>query len=311
MYRVSSRLSWMNIPVLGLCLAACLLMGCEEDVAGPDPFQFPYSMWGVLNPLADTQFVRVFPIETSLSPGLPQPLDASFISEDLSTGATLAWRDSVVVDTTGVVGHIFYRPFQPEWGRQYRLAITDANGATSQVEVDVPEQATLVLHEPDTTRNVMLSATVQGEIQQLIQSEVEIYVSYVVGFSPPPIAVPIFDFYRHVVPYDEFLRRAGNDWTINIDLERNYQRIFSDVSRKENFIASQGIRLLLVEFRVIVANTSWMPPEEGFDPNILVQPGVMENVENGFGFVGGGYRLGRPWTLPFEVVEKTSFIPNR
>jgi hypothetical protein len=37
----------------------------------------------------------------------------------------------------------------------------------------------------------------------------------------------------------------------------------------------------------------------------------MENVENGFGFVGGGYRLARAWTLPFEVVEKTNFRPNR
>lgn len=294
-----------------LVLTFLLLAGCEEEVVGPDPFAYPYSMWGVLTPLADSQFIRVFPIETSLTAGLAEPLDASFVSTDLETGNQHVWRDSVIVDSMGVVGHVFYSKFQPEWEHRYRLEITRGDGASSWVEVEIPERMTLLLGEPDTTLGVMLPATIQGNAPRLLRSEVEIYVSYVVGFTPPPISLPIFEYYRYVIPFDERLRRTADGWHLTIDLERTYIPILNEISRDENFIESEGIRLLLVTFRVLVANHEWIPPDGVFDPNVLVMPGAMENVENGFGFVGGGYRLSRSWTLPFEVVEKTAFRPNR
>ena len=291
-------------------LTVLLLTGCEEDVVSPNPHEYPYSMWGVLNPLADTQFVRVFPIETSLAPGLPEPLDARFMSIDLGTGEERRWRDSVIVDDQGMVGHVFYAPFRTEWEHEYRLEITREDGASSWVEVEIPKQATLVLDEPDTTRGVMLSASIQ-EAQNLLQSEVDIYVRYIVGFTPPPFPQPIYEFYHHIIPYGENLQRTADGWALSIDLERSYFPVLEEVSQDENFVINEGITLLLVEFRVVVANEAWMPPGGVFDPNVLVQPGVMSNVENGFGFVGGGYRLARSWTLPFEVVEKTEFLPNR
>jgi len=294
-----------------LGLTALLLMGCEEDVAGPDPFQYPYSMWGVLNPFADTQFVRVFPIETSLEPGLPEPLDAQFVSTDLGTGTQHTWRDSVIVDTLGMVGHVFYAPFRPEWEHQYRVEITRGDGASSSAEVEIPKQTTLVLDAPDTTRGVILPASIQGDASNLLQSKADIYVRYIVGFTPPPFPQPIYEYYHHIIPYDDDLRRTADGWELSIDLERSYFPVLGEVSKNENFIVDEGITLLFVEFRVVVANEAWMPPGGVFDPNVLVQPGVLSNVENGFGFVGGGYRLARSWTLPFEVVEKTEFLPNR
>lgn len=297
----------------GWLLLGCMILvltSCEEDVARPDPHAYPYSMWGVLTPLADTQFVRVFPIETRLSPGEPEPLYAQFVSTDVLTGIERAWRDSVLFDSTGV-GHVFFAPFQPEWGHHYRLEITRDDGASSWVEVEIPERMTLVLGETDTTRSVILSASIQGGAEHLLRSEVEIYVSYVIGFTPPPTSLPIFEYFRYTIPYDERLRHTAEGWELTIDLERMYSPIFSEVSRDEDFISREGIRLLLVTYRVLVTNEEWMPPDGVFDENVLIQPGVMENVENGFGFVGGGYRLSRSWTLPFDVVEKTSFRPNR
>ncbi|ARA93139.1 hypothetical protein AWN76_008185 [Rhodothermaceae bacterium RA] len=294
-----------------LVVLAALLLGCEEDVAGPDPFQYPYSMWGVLNPLADTQFVRVFPIEPLLEPGRPEPLDVRFTSLDLDTGEERLWRDSVFVDSTGQVGHVFYAPFRVAWDHRYRVTITRDDGAATWAEVHIPERALLILEEPDTTREVILPARIEGEARNLIQSEVEIYVSYVVGFSPPPIAVPIFAFYRHYIPFDTNLRRTVDGWTFAINLTRSYYPVFGSVTEDSNFIVDEGIRLLTVTFRTVVADDAWMPPGGVFDPNVLIQPGTMSNVENGFGFIGGGYELSRSWTLPFEVVEQTDYLPNR
>ena len=297
--------------VLLFLLAGAFWAGCEEDVAGPDPFELPYSMWGVLNPFADTQFVRVFPIETGLAPGVPEPLDAHFTSTDLGKGEDHTWRDSVIVDTQGMVGHVFYAPFRPAWEHRYRVEITRGDGASSSAEVEIPKQTTLALGAPDTTQGVLLPASIQGEAQNLLQSEVDIYVRYIVGFTPPPFPQPIYEYYHHIIPYDDELRRTAEGWELAIDLERSYFPVLGEVSRNENFLVDEGITLLLVEFRVAVGNEEWMPPGGVFDPNVLVQPGTMSNVENGFGFVGGGYRLARSWTLPFEVVEKTEFLPNR
>ena len=67
---------------------------------------------------------------------------------------------------------------------------------------------------------------------------------------------------------------------------------------------------MLVSFSTVLGNEEWVPPDGEFNAANLIQPGTFSNVENGFGFVGAGYRLQRSWTLPFEVVEKTSFVPN-
>jgi hypothetical protein len=294
-----------------LGLFVLMLPGCEDDVLGPETHQYPYSMWGVLNPLSDVQYVRVFPVDATLAPGAPEPLDARFTSTDLGTGEQHTWRDSVTVDTAGVVGHLFYAPFQPEWEHRYRLEVTRGDGVTSSVEVMIPKRRTLVLGDPDTTRGVILPASIEGDEQRLLKSEVEIYVRYIVGYTPPPFPSPIYRYLPYIIPYDDDLRRTDDGWSLTIDLERSYFLVQAEVSQDEEFVESEGITLLLVTFRALVANDEWMPPGGVFDPNVLIQPGAMENVENGFGFVGGGYRLARAWTLPFEVVEKTNFRPNR
>ena len=49
------------------------------------------------------------------------------------------------------------------------------------------------------------------------------------------------------------------------------------------------------------ANAEWDPPGGVFDADVLVQPGTLSNVENGFGFVGAGYRLSSTW-IPLDTI---------
>ena len=81
-----------------IALLAILSAGCEEDLLPPLHHDYPFSLYGVLNPLADTQFVYVFPIEPTLTTGTAGPIDAWFTSRDLATDEVRAWRYSVVVD---------------------------------------------------------------------------------------------------------------------------------------------------------------------------------------------------------------------
>jgi len=288
-----------------------LLVGCEEEVVGALNTEYPFSLWGVLNPLADTQFVRVFPVEATLAPGLPVPLDARFVSMDLATGEEHTWRDSLFVDSSGAVGHVFYAPFQVVWEHTYRIEVTKAGGRTSTAEVEIPVRANLTLREPNTEGGVRLDGVVTGNPPRLFRSEVEFYVRYIVGFTPPPIQMPIYEYVRYALPFDDRLRRTGEGWAVSVDLDEAYFAVAFEVRKDPDFVSSGGITLLLVTFRTVVANDAWAPPDGVFDPLVLIQPGTLENVENGFGFIAGGYRLSRSWTLPLDVVAQTNFVPNQ
>ena len=63
--------------LLAIAALACLLWGCEEDVVSVLGTGRAFTMYGVLNPEVDTQFVRVFPIEGILVQTEPIPLAAT------------------------------------------------------------------------------------------------------------------------------------------------------------------------------------------------------------------------------------------
>jgi len=62
-----------------------------------------------------------------------------------------------------------------------------------------------------------------------------------------------------------------------------------------------------IEARVFVVSEEWESPVGSFDPELLVQPGTFSNVENGFGFVGGGYFDSFLFELDDEVARDAGF----
>lgn len=69
----------------------------------------------------------------------------------------------------------------------------------------------------------------------------------------------------------------------------------------------RDVFLLALNLHLIVGDAPWDPPGGIFDPNVLIQEGVMTNVENGFGIVTAGYRLVEDVLPPKDVVEAACF----
>jgi hypothetical protein len=294
--------------ILSLLLVVPLLAGCREDVVSVLGTDQPFTLWGVFNPLADTQFVRVFPIEGTLQAGEPVPLDARFTSTDLVTGEERIWRDSVRIDARSLVEHIYYAPFMAEYGRSYLLEIVGGDGRTSSVEVAVPARTELTLAPADTSGHVRLPVFVRNDPPNLIRSEVELSVSYVIGFSAS--GCPNYRYVEYVLPYDDLRRPTDDGWTFVVNLNEVYNEVQTITRNDESYLPQYGITLGFIRFNTVVASEAWVPPNDVFDPAVLVQPGTMENVENGFGFVGAGYRLSRGWSLPVSVIERVGFRTN-
>lgn len=277
--------------------AAVLTAGCETAVDATLETDRAFSLYGVLQPEGDTQWVRVYPIEAQLTPTPNAPLDATVTSTLLETGAQHAWRDSVIQEPSGDRAHVFWRPFQAAYGGTYQIEATGPRGRTA-VRVDVPARAELV-QQPTEVRSsgVFVPVLVNSAVPRLLEVEVEYFFQYdstaVDGRAPT---------LRATRSYADAPRRTDAGWIIPINLVRDFLILREQLDNADLWNPRFGLVMNNMTLRMAVVNAAWDPPDGTFDPDVLVQPGTMSNVENGFGFVGAGYRLEDTWIPDSETL---------
>ncbi len=286
---------------------ALLLVGCEEDVVAVLGAEVPFTLYGVFTPETDTQRVRVFAVEDQLQPTRPESLDAGFTSTDLETGEVRVWKDSLLQESDGHYTHVFWSPFQAEYGHTYRLVVERSDGATTHVEVAVPPRVELVLQEAVLFSGsthwtpITIPALARGA-PRLMQLEVEYFYQFTFDDSPLP-----FNKERIVFDYQTRAKQIDGEWVVGINLFLDRQDIWAILEERGLLDRSHGIVLLDMTLRMVVVNEAWNPPGGTFDPEVLVQPGVLQNVENGYGFVGAGYHLQKNWLPQNEALEAAGF----
>ncbi len=287
----------------GLLLAAMLSTGCEEDVIGVLGTERPFSMYGVFTPGPDTQWVRVFSIEDQLQLTPPEPLDAEFISTNLTTGESHVWQDSITQDERGFYAHLFWAPFAVNYGETHRIEITRlSDGQLSSSQVEIPIRSELVELDPEIAfRDVIQPVLVEGATARLIQIE----LSYKLINAPSADAVSPEVFLN----YDGQQRMTPEGWIVDVVLSEDIQVLREELAKTGNWFPSFGVGVTSMTLKMMVVDDAWDPPNGEFDPSVLVQPGTLSNVENGFGFIGAGYRLDTTWRPPADALEQAGFRP--
>ena len=201
--------------------------------------------------------------------------------------------DSLIQEENKQYAHVFWSPFLTPFDRAYRLEVERSDGAASRVEVVVPLLTELVMPERTEQAPALLPVFVRGEAPNVIRIE----VTYRYRFKTPLGN----DDGEATVSYEGKARRIEGGWVIDLiplsDL-RSIQRLIEQSISVDPEI---GLKLTRITLRLIVANAAWDPPGATFDPDVLVQPGTLSNVENGFGFVGAGYRLLGTW-VPLDTI---------
>ena len=303
----------MRHALLGLAVSAlvaasgAVLGGCDTSVDPVLGTEKAFSMYGVLRPRADSQWLRVYPVEDRLTPTAPESLAVTVTSTETERGRTRTWTDSLIREDDGRYAHVFWTPTRVEYGRTYRLAVTGDDGRAARTTVTVPPNAALALQEPEAEADpVLVPVRVTRAVPRLINLEVEYYVQYDlpenVGGTDDPAA-------RLTVSYDTTQRRVEGGWVVPIDLSADYLRLRERLRNADLWNPAVGLVMRNMTLRLEVANEAWAPPGGDFDPNVIVEPGAMSNVEGGFGFVGAGYRLRVQWTPAVEVLEQAGWTP--
>ena len=296
-------LPWMTL------LACLFTMGCEESVNTRLEIDRPFSVWGLINPKADTHAVRVFEIENTIRLVRPDPLDAAITTTLMQTGGRQAWQDSVIQLPGGTYRHVYWAAFEARAGDTYRLDVTRSDGATSSAITTVPPPVSLEVLEADTTRvrEAIQPLFIHGDPPNMPRIDVEYRL---LGIRPGG-SLPIS---KHVViAYAGKPVRKESGWLLEIDLMEDFGVIFR-VFDDDADLSTEIIGLQEIEVRLHVGDEDWVSPVGVFDAEFLVEPGVFSNIENGFGFFGSGYVESIRFHPHFLLLARAGFttdIANR
>jgi hypothetical protein len=106
------------------------------------------------------------------------------------------------------------------------------------------------------------------------------------------------------VVYSDFVVRSGDRWSVLVNMSRDIGVIFSVTGLQPGM---DPVILTNLSVEAFITTTEWTPPGGDYDPELLVQPGTFSNVENGFGFVGGGYFESADALPPAESLRLAGF----
>lgn len=282
-----------------LLLFGSFLLGCEDDLSARTHYDHPFTLFGTLSPDLDTQSVRVYAIEDFPTLG-SDSIDAVVTSRDLTTGESRTWRDSVLVDPNGQHEHIFWSPFRAAYGHVYHLEVTrPSDGVMSYADVRVPPAATLRITSGDDPH---VTVRIEGEGIRALTPMVEYVVKARDATKAPILA--------YQISYQGKEQQIPQGWqvTINMVLDRPWVQSWYNIDAPAlTGTQCHAITLRELNFHVLVGDSLWNPPEGRFDPRVLSQPGVLSNVQNGFGFIGGGFRVDEQVFPSRKAVEDGCF----
>lgn len=269
-----------------ILLALGTLSGCDDTLIDPfDNEERYFTVYGHLDMLETQHTLRVVPI-TRFAERIESTegveIDAQVYTTDMVSGQRTQWEHTFSELDDGTFGHVFKAQFLVNANRTYKLEVIRSDGKMTTAETTVPvihaasvfEKGPVVFEQDSTL--IYQDLNIPG-----ITSPWEVNLIYLWGSGP--INRRIF------VPYGRPGQRTDNGWQMRINLSDDQEDVRENVqwSIDQGMIPNAneyGVSAMGVQIRMLDAN--WDPPNGVFDPEVLAQPGVMSNVENGYGFFG-------------------------
>ncbi len=300
---------------LALIIVLSTATGCAEDVAAVLEGDRTLTVYGYLDPSADTQAVRVFPIDTLLRSQPAAPLDVEVRTVDLATGEAHHWQDSIVHFRDGTIGNVYWSAFRPAYEGAYRIEFRAADGALTTASVDVPGRVTPEVGETVRTNpsgwpaDMRIPVSWSGGPGELVRTDLHYRLAY---------ASRVYDGCFELRDTTVVIQNAvaptktATGWDIEVHLTKDVPRLGQKLVT-EQILASPdgGFLLMTLAMEVFIGDPSWIPPGGHFDQELLSDPRLFTNVTNGFGFVGAGYSYRIELPYDEEAPALAGFTPPR
>jgi len=279
-----------------------IFSACSETVETRLQIEHPFSVFGIINPKADTHAVRIFEIKQNIALIRPDPIDAVVMTTHMQNGETHTWRDSVIQLEDGDYRHVYWSEFLASGGETYHLEVKRSDGAQTEAITTVPPPITLNLLEPDTLKpgQAIMPLLIEGDPPALPRIDVEyVVVGLDANGSNPLFKSVEFNYAGLAMP-------ESGGFLLDIDLRKDYLDIYELFDEDESTFVS-AIDLRDINVTVHVGDSRWISPVGFFDENFLVEPGSFSNVTNGFGFFGSGYSEEISFRPPTLLIRRAGF----
>ena len=267
----------IRLALLAVVAGVAVLAGCEVPLDPIDRGGRVFSMSGYLDTEADTHWVRVEPLGTTIDP-IPGPIDARVVLE--GPGVQAAFVQEVVSFQTGPA-HLFRVVADLDPGETYTVVATDAQGASARARVRMPPPTEApVLADGATTCPTTL--TYQGP-----EPVADAFVTYrIAGASPRTARIPRR---RQILRLGDRVQATSYFGTDALQLSLDPVDVLNpDLSS---------------EIALAVVTSAWL---EEADLETALVPTDNPDIENGVGFVGGA----TVWRRAFQPGVSLSPFPS-
>ena len=95
----------------------------------------------------------------------------------------------------------------------------------------------------------------------------------------------------------------GDDWIVDVNLTDDYETVTA-------LFSGSSVILNRITMSVFSVDDAWLPPGGVFDFDLLSEPGTLDNVTNGFGFVGAGVRESLVWLPDSTILRTIGYVPR-
>jgi hypothetical protein len=264
-------LRWLGIPLLATLLAG----GCDRPFQPvPEIQEEPFWLFGYLDVMADTQWVRVMPVRQNLLTN-PDPIDAHVTLEELGSGRIVTLNDSLFRfrdERLGSVAyaHNFWTTERLEPKKRYRIRAVRADGDSTTATVEMPAALEFSF----------LNFEGGGDTARVeVRAERVLFVEMIHGMrnlANEPAGV--------IVKRQPPTQSTGDPGVQALDIDESppFQMGLEEIGR--------------VELRIVSARSDWPFDPALSDFDVTFPDSMPSNVENGVGFVGGV----ATWTIPFH-----------
>jgi hypothetical protein len=200
------------------------------------------------------------------------------------------WRDSVVTYRGGAIGHVYIGNLRPNFESRHVFRVIPSDGG-SEISALVP-----------------MPPLVEPILQTVRLTAAE--TTYPIFWpGAPQINNPTLTYFFEdgncnrdslQVPFPGASDPAEFGWQMTLRLDEDSDGIAGRVQFPT--------ALLRLTLRAEVASEGWrLPLAAANDPELLIQPTLLTNVENGFGFVGSAYTVSKSWVPTADELQRTPF----
>lgn len=231
-----------------------------------------FGLFGYLNTMVDTQFVRVSPLREMLA----SSIDGRTIQASLrcvETGGVVAWQDSLVQLDDGTTGLLFYTSFPVEPGVLYQLEVQEDEEEVTRAVTQIPPRIRLEAEPvaPDGADRLIQRITLldQAQLPHALRRRYEVLL-------PENKVLRTFVF-SYLSPGQT--RPQGLEIVLPLEADRE------EILRRLEMPNTTALVLQSVGIEVEQLSTEWEHPD------------TPVNIENGFGFFGSIAHYVIPWPL--------------